>query len=48
MKGFSLLEKGKLIIALKKANIYQLKDLAEMINVEIERRKRKELKGLKK
>lgn len=48
MQGFNLLQKGKLITALKNADIYKLRELSNMINVEIERRKRKELKGLKK
>lgn len=47
MQGFNLLETGKIIIALKKSNIYQLKDLHKLVNKEIQRRKKKESKGLK-
>lgn len=31
MKAFTLKEKAKLLIALKKSNIFQLKELKEMI-----------------
>lgn len=47
MKGFNLIEKGKLIIAIKKANVYQLKELKDMCETEIQRRKRAERKALK-
>lgn len=39
---------GKIIIALKKANIYQLRDFHKLVNKEIQRRKKKESKGVKK
>lgn len=48
MKGFNLIEKGKLIIAIKKANVYQLKEIKEMCETELDRRKRAERKALKK
>ena len=48
MKGFNLIERGKLIISLKKSNIFQLKELNDLVNAEIERRKKKEKKGIKK
>ena len=48
MKGFNLLERSKLVIAFKKCNIYQLEEIRELVNSEIERRKKKESKVLKK
>lgn len=48
MKGFNLIEKGKLIVAIKKANVYQLKEIKEMCENELDRRKRVERKALKK
>lgn len=47
MKGFNLLEKGKLITSFKKCNIYQLLDIQELVESEIQRRKKKESKVIK-
>jgi len=48
MDGFNLLQKGKLILAVKKATTRQIKEIMSICDVEIQRRKRKELKELKK
>jgi len=48
MKGFNLYQKLKLVNVLRSATIFQLEDLVDMAKTEIERRKRKERKELKK
>lgn len=48
MKGFNLLEKGKLITSFKKCNVYQLTEIKELVESEIQRRKKKERKALEK
>lgn len=48
MKSFTIAERYKLIISLRKSNIYQLNELKELICKEIARRKCKESKELKK
>lgn len=48
MKGFTLIERGKLIVSLKKSNIFQLLELRDLVNKEIIKRQKLEKRGLKK
>lgn len=47
MEGFNILQKSKLILAFKKASVQQIKQIIDLGNSELQRRKKREQRALK-